>query len=105
MGGEIGKDEMRTILEVGFWVAEPFWGKGIATEAIQMNTEYILDRFPEIKRIYSQVFDFNASSKKVLGNAGFVAEAILKDAYIKHGKVGDPFQYVIVRSEVGKVER
>jgi RimJ/RimL family protein N-acetyltransferase len=105
VGGEIGKDELRTNLEIGFWVAEAFWGKGIATEAVQIYTEYILDRFPEIKRIYSQVYDFNTTSMKVLENAGYVAEAILKDAYIKDGKVGDLFQYVIVRSEVEKVAR
>ena len=105
IGSDRGKDELRTNMELGFWIGEPFWGKGIATEAVQMYSEYILDRFPEIKRIYSQVFDFNTSSMKVLENAGFVAEAILKDAYIKNGKIGDLFQYVIIRSEVEKVER
>ncbi|AFL84062.1 acetyltransferase, ribosomal protein N-acetylase [Belliella baltica DSM 15883] len=105
VGGEIGKDELRTNLEIGFWVAEPFWGKGIATEAVQLYAEYILDKFAEIKRIYSQVYDFNTSSMKVLENAGFIPEAILKDAYIKNGKIGDLFQYVIIRSEVEKEER
>lgn len=102
IGGEIGKEELRTNIEIGFWIAEAYWGKGIATQALMLYTEHLLERFPEIKRIYSQVFDFNTASMKVLENAGYVPEAILKDAYIKNGKVGDLFQYVIIRSEVEK---
>jgi ribosomal-protein-alanine N-acetyltransferase len=102
VGGEIGKDELRTNMEIGFWVAEQFWGKGIATQAVQLFTEYVLEKFPNIKRIYARVFDFNVPSMKILENAGYEPEAILKHAYIKNGKVGDLFQYVIIREEVEK---
>lgn len=104
IGCEIGKEELRTNMEIGFWIGEPFWGKGIASEALVLFTEYALKKFPEVKRIYSQVFDFNVASMKVLENAGFEPEAILRHAYIKHGKVGDLFQYVIIREEVEKHE-
>lgn len=102
VGCEIGKDELRTNMEIGFWVAEQFWGKGIATQAVQLFTEYALDKFPNIKRIYAQVFDFNVPSMKILENSGYEPEAILKHAYIKNGQVGDLFQYVIIREEVEK---
>lgn len=104
IGCQIGKDELRTNMEIGFWIGEPFWGKGIASEALVLFTEYALSKFPEIKRIYSQVFDFNVASMKVLENAGFEPEAILRHAYVKNGKVGDIFQYVIIREEVEKYE-
>jgi RimJ/RimL family protein N-acetyltransferase len=102
VGCEIGKNELRTNMEVGFWLGEAFWGKGIATEALQLFTEYALEKFPEVLRIYAQVYDFNVPCMKVLENSGYEPEAILRHAYIKNGKIGDLFQYVIVREEVEK---
>lgn len=104
IGCEIGKNELRTNMEVGFWIGEPFWGKGIATEAVVLFTEYALSKFPQVQRIYAQVFDTNVPSMKVLENAGFEPEAILRHAYIKDGIVGDLFQFVLLREEVEKFE-
>lgn len=102
IGCEIGKNELRTNLEISYWIGENFWGKGIAKEAVTLFTEYVLDHFPEIKRIFAQVYDFNIPAMKVLENAGFEAEAILRHGYIKNGVVGDLFQFVIIREEVEK---
>jgi RimJ/RimL family protein N-acetyltransferase len=85
-------------MELGFWVGEPFWGKGIATEAVKLYTDYIFDKF-DIQRIFAQVYDFNGESMNVLEKAGYIPEAILKKAFIKRGIVGDIFQYVRVRGE------
>lgn len=104
VGCEIGKNELRTNMEILFWVGEPYWGKGIAKEAVQMFTEYVLGHFPEIKRIYSQVYDLNIPAMKVLENAGYEPEAILRHAYIKNGAIGDLFQFVIIREEVEKYQ-
>jgi len=85
-------------VELGFWVGEPFWGKGIATEAVKLYTKYILEKF-DIERIYAHVYDFNGESMSVLEKAGYIPEAILKKAYVKRGKTGDIFQYVVIRDE------
>lgn len=98
IGAEQGKDELRTNMELGFWVGEPFWGKGIATEAVKLYTDYVFDKF-DIQRIYAQVFDFNGKSMSVLEKAKYIPEAILKKGFIKRGTVGDLFQYVRVRGE------
>lgn len=98
ISSEKGKDELRTNMELGFWVGEPFWGQGIATEAVRLYTEYLLEKF-DVKRIFAQVYDFNGASMHVLEKAGFVPEAILKKAFIKQNQVGDLFQYVLVRGE------
>ncbi len=98
IGSERGKDELRTNMELGFWVGEPFWGRGIATEAVKIYRKYIFEKF-DIQRILAQVYDFNGQSMNVLEKAGFIPEAILKKAYIKQGIVGDIFQYVIIRDE------
>jgi ribosomal-protein-alanine N-acetyltransferase len=104
VGGEIGKNELRTNMEIGFWVAEPFWGKGIASEAVMRFSHYVLLKFPEVKRLFAQVFDSNLASLKVLENAGFVPEAILRHGYIKNGHIGDVFQYVLTREDAQNVE-
>lgn len=98
IGVERGKDELRTNVELGFWVAQPYWGKGIATEAVKLFTDYIFDKF-DIERIFAMVFDFNGESMSVLEKAGYIPEAILKKAFIKNGAVGDIFQYVKIRGE------
>jgi RimJ/RimL family protein N-acetyltransferase len=98
IGSERGKDELRTNMELGFWVAESFWGRGIATEAVKIYTKYIFEKF-DIQRIFAQVYDFNGQSMNVLEKAGYIPEAILKKAYIKQGTVGDIFQYVMIKGE------
>lgn len=98
IGSERGKDELRTNMELGFWVAESFWGRGIATEAVKIYTKYIFEKF-DIHRIFAQVYDYNGQSMNVLEKAGYIPEAILKKAYIKQDTVGDIFQYVIIRDE------
>jgi ribosomal-protein-alanine N-acetyltransferase len=98
IGCDRGKDELRTNMELGFWIGEPFWGKGIATEAVKLYTNYIFEKF-DIQRIFAQVYDFNGESMNVLEKASFIPEAILKKAYIKRGQIGDIFQYVRIRDE------
>jgi [ribosomal protein S5]-alanine N-acetyltransferase len=95
---ERGKDELRPNMEITFWVGEPFWGKGIATEAIKLFTKHLFNRF-DVQRVYSQIYDFNVASMRVLEKADYQAEAILKNAYIKNGQMGDIFQYVKLRGE------
>ncbi len=98
IGSERGKDELRTNMEMTFWIGEQFWGKGIATEAVKLYSDYIFQKF-DIQRLYAQVYDFNGQSMSVLEKAGFIPEAILKKGFIKTGVVGDIFQYVMIRGE------
>lgn len=99
IGSERGKDELRTNMELGFWIGEPYWGKGIATEAVKLYTAYLFQKF-DVQRIFAQVYDFNAPSMNVLEKAGYVPEAILKKAFVKQNIIGDLFQYVKIRGEV-----
>ncbi len=96
IGVEIGKDELRTNMELFFWVGERYWGQGIATEAIKLFVRHLFDKFP-VQRIYTPVYDFNIPCMRVLEKAGFEEEAILKGGFIKDGKVGDLYQYVMLR--------
>ncbi|WP_200974952.1 GNAT family N-acetyltransferase [Echinicola sp. 20G] len=98
IGAEKGKDELRTNMEIGLWIGERFWGQGIATEATKLFIRHLFEKFP-VQRIFATVFDFNISCMRVMQKAGLQEEAILKGAYIKNEKIGDIYQYVMLRED------
>jgi len=78
--------------EMGYWLAEPFWGKGIITRAIEQIVEYGFKTF-DISMIFSRPFSSNPASQRVLEKAGFVCEAQLKNAIYKKGSYFDELIY------------
>jgi len=97
IGISINQDVHRLTAELGYWLGEPFWGKGLMTEAVTKFTEYALERF-QLLRIYAEPFASNANSCRVLEKAGFALEGRLRSSAIKDGKVLDQFLYARVRS-------
>lgn len=98
--GEIGitlkEDVFRLSAEMGYFIGEPFWGKGIATEAIKLMVEYTFSTF-DIIRIEAGVFEFNKPSMRVLEKNGFYLESIKKKAAIKNGEIIDDYLWVRLR--------
>jgi RimJ/RimL family protein N-acetyltransferase len=86
-------DVERITAEIGYWLGEPFWNKGIMTHVIQDVANYTFTHFP-ITKLYAPVFEFNQASMRVLEKAGFIKEAILRKAAIKNNKVIDLHYYV-----------
>ncbi len=90
LAGEIGitlqDDVHRLCAEIGYFIAEPFWGKGLATAAIKKMTAYAFSTF-EIVRISAGVFEFNKASMKALEKNGYYLECIRKNSVIKKGKI------------------
>ena len=82
-------DIYRFSAEIGFWLGEPFWGKGIMTEAIRQILEYCRVHHPELIRIYAEVFADNKTSSRVLEKNGFHLESVRKNAIVKNGIIGD----------------
>jgi ribosomal-protein-alanine N-acetyltransferase len=80
--------------EIGYWVAEVFWGNGIAAKAIKEMVNYGFRTF-DINRIYARTFDTNFKSQRVLEKAGFVLEGEFKDTFYKNGTVYDEMVYAI----------
>jgi len=78
--------------EMGYWLAEPFWGNGIITRAIGEIVEYGFKTF-DITRIFARPFSTNLASHRVLEKAGFVCEARLKNALYKNGEYMDELIY------------
>jgi len=88
--------------EVGYWVAEPFWGKGIATKATKLIIDYTFEIFSEIERIYALVYQNNIGSMKVLLKNGLKQEAKLEKAAFKAGQFVDIYYFRLFRDEYSK---
>jgi RimJ/RimL family protein N-acetyltransferase len=94
-------DVYRYSVEIGYWLAEPFWGKGITVEAVKVFTKYTFENF-EFNRIFANVFEMNPNSGKVLEKAGYNLEARLKKTVFKHGKFQDQLIYSMLREDFEK---
>ena len=95
MGFVIRPDVERVSAEIGYWLAEPFWGRGIATEALVAVTRYAIDTH-QLTRIYAVPFAWNAASCRVLEKARYVLEARLRRSCIKNGQIIDQLQYAFI---------
>lgn len=80
--------------ELGYWLAEPLWAKGIMTDAVLQMVEYGFKTF-DIDRIFARPFNHNMASQKVLEKSGFVLEARLEKTIIKHSEMIDELIYAI----------
>jgi ribosomal-protein-alanine N-acetyltransferase len=84
--------------ELGYWIGEPYWRKGIATKAVNMIVDYGFSHLGLV-RIYSGVFDFNKASQRVLEKTGFKLESICEKAVYKNGLICDEYKYGKVKDE------
>ena len=89
-------DVERYSAEIGYWIGETFWGRGLATAVVRGFTDYAFDTF-ELCRIYANVFEWNPGSCRVLEKAGYVLEGRLRSAAVKDGFALDGFLYATVR--------
>lgn len=100
LAGSIGlylKDDIyRKNAEVGYWLAEQYWGKGIIPRALNLIVKYAFDTF-DIVRIFAEPFSDNIASRRVLEKAGFSLECEMKCNIIKNGVVGSSCIYSIFR--------
>ena len=97
IGIVVQEDVQRISAEMGYWLGENYWGRGIMSRVIKQMTDYVFANFDIIK-IYAIPFDFNTASQKVLQKAGFELEAILKKAAVKNGKIVDLYYYSIIKN-------
>ena len=97
IGIELDTDVERVSAEVGYWIGESFWGRGIATEALTAVTVEAFKRF-EITRLYALPFADHAASVRVLEKAGYVREGHLRQSAIKDGKIRDQLLFAAYRT-------
>jgi len=95
IGFMLQHDVDRASTEIGYWLGEPFWGRGIVTEALAAMTKYAIETHG-VTRVFAVPFAHNVASCRVLEKAGYVLEARLRRSAIKDGRVVDQFQYAFI---------
>lgn len=93
IGITLNEDIYRMNVELSYWVAEPFQGKGIASKAVGLMADYVFDTF-EINRIVAEVFERNPASMRVLEKNGFFLETVKRKGILKNGYLLDDFIWV-----------
>jgi [ribosomal protein S5]-alanine N-acetyltransferase len=89
---QLGGDVERVSAEIGYWLGQPFWGRGIATEALVAITEYAVATHG-LTRVFAVPFASNSRSCRVLEKAGYVLEGRLRRSAVKDGVITDQLQY------------
>ena len=87
-----GSDVNRVSAEIGYWLGETLWGRGIATEAVVLVTAYTFDQL-NLLRMFALPFADNLASRRVLEKAGYECEAILRASSVKFGQPRDQAVY------------
>ncbi len=91
-------DVERMSAEIGYWLGEEHWGRGIATEAVAAVTRHAVERFG-LTRIFALPFAWNPASCRVLEKAGYVLEGRLRRSAVKDGLIVDQLLYGFVVPE------
>ena len=85
-------DVYKKTAEIGYWVGEPYWNKGIATVAVKLLTDYGFNERGFI-RIHTGVFAYNISSMKVLTKNGYSKDGVFKNSILKNGQIYDEHRF------------
>lgn len=104
VGFDLLGDVDRRTAEIGYWLAEPYWGRGIAPAALAAVTKYAFRRF-DLARIQARVFEGNERSIRVLEKAGYILEGRLRKSVTKGDSTLDSFLYARIREDEGGPER
>ena len=87
-----GADVERYSAEIGYWLGEAFWGRGIVSEALALVSDHAFARV-NLLRLFALPFADNLASIRVLEKAGYVREAVLRSSSVKFGKPRDQALY------------
>lgn len=91
-----GTDVERFNAEVGYWISETYWNKGLATAALKRAIEHYFQR-TDVIRLYATVYEHNAASMRVLEKAGFQKTGIHHKACFKNGQFIDAHYYELLK--------
>jgi [ribosomal protein S5]-alanine N-acetyltransferase len=98
IGYQFGIDVERFSAEIGYWLGESLWGRGITTAALRAVTRHAFETH-ELNRLFALPFARNLPSIRVLEKAGFVREGVLRRSAVKEGVVLEQVLYALIRSE------
>ena len=90
----------RRTAELGYYVGEPFWGRGLATRAVGEICRYAFTNW-DVLRVFAEPFAHNAASRRVLEKNGFLLEGVLRANAVKGGRVADMCMYSLLSPALG----
>ena len=96
IGFRIQRDVERIGAELGYWIGETYWGRGIATAAVRAVAEHAMATH-DLVRVFALPFAHNRASARVLEKAGFVLEGVLRSSALKDGQILDQLLYARIR--------
>ncbi len=107
IGVTLGEGVFSKTAELGYWLGEAFWGRGIMSDAVAHVAPYAMARF-RLCRLQAAVYEWNPGSMRVLEHSGFTRESVARANVFKDGQVIDEFIYVLIdagRSSQGSGSR
>ena len=100
--GSIGvfrKDNIHSrTAEMGYYIAESFWGKGLGTCAIKQTCQYVFNN-TDILRIFAEPFSYNIASCRILEKSGFKCEGVLRSNAVKNNQILDMKMYSLLKTD------
>jgi RimJ/RimL family protein N-acetyltransferase len=100
---ELGSDIERCSAEIGFWLGEAFWGKGITTAAVRALTSHGFEAF-NLTRIFAVPFANSSASARVLEKCGYVREGVMRRSAVKEGVVLDQVLYAVTDQDLARTQ-
>jgi ribosomal-protein-alanine N-acetyltransferase len=102
--GVHGIDQKNRLTEIGYWLAKPYWGKGIVVEALGRILQYLfIER--KLQRVFARVWHPNARSARVLEKAGFAREGCHRREVFRNGRWMDVLQFGMLFEEWSAMQK
>jgi [ribosomal protein S5]-alanine N-acetyltransferase len=97
------KDVYRKSAEIGYFIGEPYWNKGIASAAVNLITEYGFKQL-DLMRIHTGVYEYNPASQRVLEKCGYNKEGVFIKSIFKEGGFWDEIRYARINPYVAQLD-
>ena len=99
IGLQVQDDVYRKGAEIGYWIGEPYWNKGIMSTAVDLICKYGFEQL-DIVRIFTGIFEYNKASMIVLEKNGFEKEGVGRKSVFKNGKLWDEHRYARLKEGI-----
>lgn len=96
IGLQPGEDVHSRSAHIGYWLGEPYWGRGIMTDAVRRVSDYAMSDLG-FARLEAPVYEWNPASMRVLEKCGYLREAVLRRSVFKEGRLIDCMLYAKVK--------
>lgn len=98
IGAMPNQDVNRFTAEIGYWLAEPFWNKGIISKAVSTFCGYLFNNY-NFNHLTASIYDGNDASMRVVQKSGFILEGVLRKNVYKENKFLDQYIYGLLKED------